>query len=1710
MHRVNPEPHTHTLNPLPFAQDLERFREKLLDLSKRNALLNYRKSARTVQIVDELPNQIFERLVLQKKQFRFQAAIQPETESLSSFSGDTAASGDSLPDPARERTTGDYLADGEGPHDGEPSPAHARRRTQRGRVNPKLSIELPEPASAGDRIPNRHEDDILQTNLADVEKLESQLKAIAQRARSAIEETGVNYLYLALGSLLWTDGDSINKPHTAPLLLIPVLLERVFDQRSCRYSYKLEWTGEEIQHNLSLERKLERDFALKLPHFDENSSTTEDYFRAVRHAVQSRVSWQVFREAFLGFFSFHKLMMYLDADPKNWNGKTESDMTLANAILCGSETPFAGTALYAGEYRLDEESKAQKIPLIFDADSSQHSALCDIADGKSIVIEGPPGTGKSQTITNAIAAAMYQGKSVLFVAEKLAALEVVQKKLEAAGLGDFCLAIHSDDATPTRVLESIRLRMDHQFPVPHQMESLQDQLDRSREVLNEYLRLQSAAIGPNGETLNQLQWKVAKARLEEVPGLEDPKVVPTPTAIEFQSNVSQLRTFERMIQELKEPRESPWWGFLADRVLPNEQDSILSTLRQMRQSAGNLRDTLARTAKNFGGDSQYWFDFGLKARTNLTQLNASLQAASHVTNWAPLQGAEQRKLAEDLVERVLSVRQLQQTVEQLPVTSVPFTEHQLAFVTDYVARFLLNPLGHYAMEQVRSLVANLRDMASDLEAAREVSVELGNMGFGSISSLAAFQRIHQILTLAQDPVLGDEPHFSSELYHSDATQIVESARSEAQNFVKDQRMIEVSFYSESIPTGPEILALEKRLRPHNGSLLRWFSSDFRSARRELFVFARRELGNDVSVWLRSLETLRTLRERKDAFENSPRWKDMFGKRFQGLSTPWDRLQNFAVWLEKLKLLVLDYENARKSVQRARSLLPQRQTCDEILKRNPMDRISAREWTALDLTAEALRNANFSELEKWAVGMASSLELVDRVLSVFATAHTDSISQLSSRLETFQAWQKSRSHLASAPRWESLGSWFQGPDTPVADLQAALELLRRFESIGIPRGLDALWAMGRSPVESGRLFCESLRELVEEHSRWQVERQHLEKHGDLSAGWLQLETQLDNDPGCVQHLENLLTQAEDFPQWCLFSHSVSSCTRNRLKPFLDLALTGAIAPGHIAAAYERVVYENAISQFIHEQPALRHFSRQRHEETRASFQHLDRQLIQLNRHRIAYELSKRQPPPGNARGKISEYTEMGLIRHEIQKQKRHCRIRELLRRAGTSVQALKPCLMMSPLSVAQYIPPEGIQFDIVIMDEASQIKPEDALGTVMRARQLVVVGDPKQMPPSSTFERQDDEVNEEDAIQMDNTESILEVTSKTFQPLRRLRWHYRSKHEHLIQFSNERFYDGDLIVFPSFGSDSGRLGLFLHEIENGFFQNGQNRAEAEKIVEAIIAHATEHPEESLGVGALNIHQMRLISDLLDKRCEQDPVARAARDQLEQKQKFEKLFIKNLENLQGDERDVIFISYTYGKDPASGKVFKRFGPMAQDVGWRRFNVLITRARKRLEVFSSISPLDIGGGPDKSRGVNAMRDFLEFCRTRQIPDRQIHTGRPADSDFEVSVGKILSEMGVRYVPQVGVAGFFIDLGVLHPESHQDFVLGIECDGASYHSSKSARDRDRLRQEIIESRGWKIHRIWSTDWFQNQKFEIERLRQVVNSSMEPLSDTFQEPDVP
>jgi hypothetical protein len=420
-------------------------------------------------------------------------------------------------------------------------------------------------------------------------------------------------------------------------------------------------------------------------------------------------------------------------------------------------------------------------------------------------------------------------------------------------------------------------------------------------------------------------------------------------------------------------------------------------------------------------------------------------------------------------------------------------------------------------------------------------------------------------------------------------------------------------------------------------------------------------------------------------------------------------------------------------------------------------------------------------------------------------------------------------------------------------------------------------------------------------------------------------------------------------------------------------------------------------------------------------------------------------------------------------------------------------MMSPLSVAQFIAPASLHFDLIVMDEASQLKPEDSLGAIVRGARLVVVGDPRQLPPTSFFDRIDGN-SDEDASLAEEAESILDRCLQIY-PRRRLRWHYRSEHESLIVFSNATFYDDNpLLLFPSPHRSNRRYGVHYNYVQGANYQKGLNLVEAQTVVNAVKEHFRQCSSQSLGVATFNREQSDLIQELLEKLQKENPLFdQQLRANLDSGEAF---FIKNLENVQGDERDVIFISTTYGPDPSTGRVFQRFGPLSGDTGWRRLNVIITRAKCRVEVFSSMHPSDITPTEGTKRGVHALKAYLEYASTGIIPDYGTPTGGDPDSDFEVAVMKVLRDLGYSAVPQVGVAGFAIDIGVRHPERESDFILGVECDGATYHSAKSVRDRDRLRQEILQSKGWRIHRIWSTDWFKNRETEIRRLREAIDEA--------------
>jgi very-short-patch-repair endonuclease len=505
--------------------------------------------------------------------------------------------------------------------------------------------------------------------------------------------------------------------------------------------------------------------------------------------------------------------------------------------------------------------------------------------------------------------------------------------------------------------------------------------------------------------------------------------------------------------------------------------------------------------------------------------------------------------------------------------------------------------------------------------------------------------------------------------------------------------------------------------------------------------------------------------------------------------------------------------------------------------------------------------------------------------------------------------------------------------------------------------------------------------------------------------------------------------------------------------------------------------------------------------RSDLANYDREIIGLSRKQLSGKVyQSASPPSGNGIGKKSEWTEMALITNEISKKQRFISVRDLTARAGRALLELKPCWMMSPLAVAQYVQKKAITFDLCIIDEASQMPPEAALGALLRCKQTMIVGDTNQLPPASFFRKMidDDDADEDEAVL---NESILEMANATFRPPRRLRWHYRSRHSGLIKFSNRLVYDDNLIVFPSATEALSHMGVEFRAVP-GLYKAGTNAIEAKAVVDAALEFMRTDPDRSLGIVTLNQKQRDLIMEELDHALTRDKRAqRYIEDWKERKEGLEEFFIKNLENVQGDERDVIFIGTVYGPEKVGGPVMQRFGPINGLAGKRRLNVLFSRAKQKIVTFSSMSSGDIAAEENGNAGAYMLKRWLEYSASGLL-DGGITTEREADSEFEIYVADQIRAMGCEPVPQVGVAGYFIDIGVKHPSWPYGFILGVECDGASYHSAKSARDRDRLRQEVLEGLGWRFHRIWSTDWFNNPQKQAQILREVIAARLSELKE--------
>ncbi|MDD8045962.1 MAG: DUF3320 domain-containing protein [Verrucomicrobiota bacterium] len=588
---------------------------------------------------------------------------------------------------------------------------------------------------------------------------------------------------------------------------------------------------------------------------------------------------------------------------------------------------------------------------------------------------------------------------------------------------------------------------------------------------------------------------------------------------------------------------------------------------------------------------------------------------------------------------------------------------------------------------------------------------------------------------------------------------------------------------------------------------------------------------------------------------------------------------------------------------------------------------------------------------------------------------------------------------------------------------------------------------------------------------------------------------------IGHLTTVLARLQawqehvgDLQYWCFWQECRNSAREKGLQPIMEAVAEGIISGDSVKDVFLKSFFTWWTEKYFEKEAALRNFFSEEHTWSIETYIKTDAEYSKLTREVIAARLSLKAT-------QSLETGKDGLLRREFQKQRRHIPIRKLFDRIHQVVMGIKPCILMSPISVAQYLDINGPKFDLVIFDEASQIPVWDAIGVIARGKQTIVVGDPKQLPPTSFFEKSEanDEQDFDDETLVDDMESILDDCVASGMKTMQLKWHYRSRHESLITFSNHHYYDNQLLTFPSKIHEG--LGITFRHLEDGVYDRGKsrtNQVEARAVVAEIVRRLKDPKlrERTIGVVTFSQAQQTLVEDLLDKERTKHPdINQFFTDKVP-----EPVFVKNLENVQGDERDSIFFSVCYGPD-ASGYVAMNFGPLNNTGGERRLNVAITRARLELVVYSSLRHTDIDLARTRATGIKHFKNFLAYAQLGPDAIAQDSTSKhdpDSLSPFELDVLLELQKLGWEVHQQVGCSGYRIDLAVVNPDHKDEYLMGIECDGRTYHQARTARDRDILRQSVLEGLGWKLFRIWSADWMEKEEVVVNHLDEALKKELE------------
>lgn len=1692
--------------PSEIPDSLEKLRSRLLDLSARNRLLNFShaRSKRFVRIIDELPDHLFESLA-DEKAMRFAAVPEPTERQLITHGFLKLDEKTGAVVELKKQPTAEVWAQ---------------------ILGMAINYELPRPPESGQ--PAKHSDDAIQTLYYPAE-MESRLQVLYAQSRSALEETGANILYLALGFLEW-DESVAGKESTrlAPLMLVPVNLEKgKLNPQTATFEYRLHPTGEDILTNLSLREKLRVDFGIALPRITDDSTPEEYFERIVETVLKVKPDWKVHRFASLGLFEFGKLMMYLDLDPGRWKDQSLLDHGLVKRLTGMDGLPADSSGkqgAFCVEHSIDDiEQVHLQFPLIDDADSSQHSALIDVIRGDDLVIEGPPGTGKSQTITNMIAAALAQGKKVLFVAEKRAALEVVKTRLTRAGLGDFCLELHSHKSQKSAVIDSIRQRIQNGggYRSPKQLTDLIANYERLKQQLNKHVQHLHAQFEESGMSIHEVLMQAT--RLREALSIKPADLHPQSEVRIDKAHLQEQAGFYAHIYR-KTAEEAghagklethPWFGSTKTRVTGAERSALLESLSLAQQALSRLAALRPQLAEQLQVAVLEAY-----SPDQLRSLAASIPVLAlpkgdedwDLLGRLEIESCEALKLwlqgMDSLLdEQVVLARSLR--------ADVIGSGQAIASIKKSCAAIRLHngdeALSLNALLDVIEEAEELLELAPRAQMLiRLLSKESGVQGLRSdlvgVEQLVLFLQMHAAMP-------EDLAHLRHKRFEDEGLdELVAELDSDIAVVKQLQEQAANHFTLDQLPSHTRLEDLSRVLA--DKSLFRWFKGQWRAAKAEILTMARP--GLKLNQLLVSLPDVIAYLKKYSQLNESKQFTEKLGEHFKGLDTPIDALKRIRGWYKLLrtecgrgfgaKVWIAEYLLKADS-----NLLASVASDSAELEPYLLDvldhRLDLEELLPFD--SHDLRSEDLLSSEGLYVRLIKDIGTALRSLLPVISEEQPTMGKMLQLIQSVESWQ---TRSAALQNDAVLQTCLQGEELPrIENLSAARPRLTSWRHtvafvqpiLALPIRdilIPQLTACTSKEAESLILhWHQQAKTLAFAVENWEQSISSFYQSAGVVAGqWWQTIEKTDFDP-MAGRLAWAAQNPDLLDHWFEYRRLRLHLAELGFETVVEAIETQKLVSERCVDACLLGLLDSWALKVLELNPALGQFSGKEQEAIRARFAEIDEQLKRLQREQVSSRISQNNIPTGNSHGAVREFTQLALLQREAEKKTRHVPIRSLMNRAAEALQGLKPCFMMSPMAVAQYLPAGHVHFDLVVMDEASQMRPEEALGSIARGKQLVVVGDPKQLPPTNFFSRNggDSDTDETDASLAEDSESILEAAMPLFK-LRRLRWHYRSRHESLIAFSNKAFYESNLVVYPSPHRESSEFGVKFVRVPRGRFVEQRNLEEAEVVAKAIEHHVIHRPDESLGVVAMNVKQADQIERMLEHLAKQSPQLQVALDRNQGQD--EPLFIKNLENVQGDERDVIYISGTYGPMEVGGSVPQRFGPINGASGWRRLNVLYTRSKKRMQVFSSFGSTDVLVTGTSSRGVQALRDFLHFAESGRMPHIK-ENDRAPDSDFEVAVIEMLARHGYQCEPQVGVAGFFIDLAVRDPGQPGRYLMGIECDGAAYHSAKSARDRDRLRQSVLEQLGWNIRRIWSVDWFRNARVQIEPiLQELARLRTEPV----------